>query len=88
MRSNSKKKGAAVLKVNVPTFKVEKANEFSDMIEQAFENGDKPFEWDGKKGTKKLGKYETGGPVKLPALGKDLDASGKLGSSSRVKNGE
>lgn len=36
--------GTAVLKVSVPTFKFEKANEYQQMYEEAFEKGEKTFD--------------------------------------------
>lgn len=51
MRPSSKKKGKpcgdigqAVLKVNVPTFKFEKANEYNQLYEEAFEQSEKLFD--------------------------------------------
>lgn len=46
--------GNAVLKVNVPAFKFEKAHEYDKMYEEAFEMGERSFDDQFKKNSKKL----------------------------------
>lgn len=59
MKPSSKKKGKgliyagnAVLKINVPTFKFEKAHEYDKMYEEAFEMGERSFDEQFKKNPK------------------------------------
>lgn len=63
MKPSSKKKGNgffyagnAPLKINVPTFKFEKAHEYDKMYEEAFEQGERSFDEQFKKNVKKPSK--------------------------------
>lgn len=75
MRPSSKKKGIfgdklgnAVLRVNVPAFKFEKARDYDKMYEEAFyEAGTNSYESQFKKNSKKL-KPKESDEHKLPSL--------------------
>ena len=68
-----------MLKVNVPAFKFEKAKEYNQMYEEAFEQGERSFEEklrNARKAKPEIVKDE----VKMPSLLK--------GESSRIKSGK
>lgn len=87
MKPASKKKGNAVLKVNVPAFKFEKAHDYDKMYEEAFELGERSFDEQFKKNApKKLIKpKESGESGKMPSLLKGDEVNKSNLRSSKLK---
>lgn len=92
MKPLSKKKGVshsnpggAVLKVNVPSFKFDKARDFDKMYEEAFEMGESSFDEQTRKDSKRLKLKPAGESGKIPSLLKGDEANRSGYRSGKLK---